>query len=1048
MFDAIPEATKSKLWEHQKDALSFAIKHLNTFEAPCLIRMPTGTGKTGVIACLTRVANKGSSLVLTPWAHLRNQMLSDLEKGFWVKVDMMPEPISIASMFPSNAKEILKESERKVIVATFATLNQLRREDDDTYRKLADAVSLVVVDEGHYEPAVEWGKSVKGLNARTVLLTATPYRNDLKLFRITDSKRSTHHFTHKEAVAKRIIRELRCEELASTTDIDSLSKAFAKVWKAAKREKMLPSPNPRAIICCSKDEDIETAVTLLRKAGLNAIGVHDQFEDSDDNNLLERVPDSQKTQAEIWVHQHKLTEGLDDHRFCCVALFARVRNDRKLIQQIGRVLRRDANDRNIAALLLVPSEFAAEAEWNAYLEFETDLELLEPQHFREVVDKLLDSQPKVEYFNGRFRRRFTPADLSHRPQVIIPPSVLVRALGKNFLLEDYIEDCTDTLNTEDAVILGPDINAPCQKSATFALWVYASVRNSRFLQNTSLYEVKLETHCVVISEGFAFITDSGGNFPADYLEENTTGVPAKQLGRFLNKKFRPTQVSVASSIPYDTVLRGADLHGHNLLNVAASLTDRVQICRSARGSSKELGRRYVGMISGRVRKELSEEERWKFEPETFVSWANDVAKIMRSNVASSPLFQRYMPTSEPPSDPIPRTICLDIVRLDLSLTVADGTECRLKASSSQIEQTPRERRNVYTCTFYLEGDAIDHASVTLRLDYNRNKRRFWFNKERGASIRVNVAGEDSTKSKSLAEFLNQKQDVILIGLDGGHMVYQGRNFYSIDYSYAEEVLLDLINRPVTAPPCRTEKGSKKEIEAVKTAKATAFPVGSLFRAIADRRIDLPFEDKILICDDLGTECADFLAANLERKQLALIHAKAGEGAGVSASAFHEIVAQAMKNLVYLTRNGEVPKGVEAWTPNAKWNGTNIPRIVRAPDGLPTKRELWDRLKSDIVCSSNPRLFVVLVTTGCCDLAELRQATTNRHKRTPETAQLLHLLDGLNGYARQLGVGLLIRDIPYLEPESRTYPLPSSTETLEPRRHRRALSRSSAGRTRP
>jgi hypothetical protein len=166
-----------------------------------------------------------------------------------------------------------------------------------------------------------------------------------------------------------------------------------------------------------------------------------------------------------------------------------------------------------------------------------------------------------------------------------------------------------------------------------------------------------------------------------------------------------------------------------------------------------------------------------------------------------------------------------------------------------------------TCTFDLEGDGIDRASVTLRLDYDRNKRWFWCNKERGASIRVNVEGEDSTKSESLAEFLNQKQDVILIGLGGGNMVYQERNFYSIDYSYAEEVLFDLITRPVTAPPCRTEKGSREEIEAVKTAKATAFPVGSLFRAIADRRIDLPFEDALLICDDLGTECADFLAAN-------------------------------------------------------------------------------------------------------------------------------------------------------------------------------------------
>jgi superfamily II DNA or RNA helicase len=301
MFDAIPESTKAKLWEHQRDALDFAIKHLNAYDSPCLIRMPTGTGKTGVIACLTRVANRASSLVLTPWAHLRNQI--------WVKIGISPERIPVVSMFPSNAEAILEHVVRQVIVATFATLNQLRLEDHDNYMKLANAISLVVVDEGHYEPAVEWGKSVKGLKTKTVLLTATPYRNDLKLFRITNSKRSTHHFTHKNAVAKKIIRELRCEVLASTTDIESLSKAFAIVWKAAKRDKALPSIDPRAIICCSKDEDIETAVTQLSKTGLTAIGVHEQFEDSDDKNLLRTVPDSQKTQAEIWVHQHKLTEG-------------------------------------------------------------------------------------------------------------------------------------------------------------------------------------------------------------------------------------------------------------------------------------------------------------------------------------------------------------------------------------------------------------------------------------------------------------------------------------------------------------------------------------------------------------------------------------------------------------------------------------------------------------------------------------------------------------------------------------------------------------------
>lgn len=1012
MFDAISNATKRKLWQHQADALDFAIDHLNNLDSFCLIRMPTGTGKTGIIACLTLLSNQDSSLVLTPWAHLRKQMVADLEEGFWKKVNLTPKNVKLVSMFPSTAKEILDSSKPQVIVATFATLNDLRLNHADTYEALAKATSLVIVDEGHYEPAVEWGKSVKGLNAKTVLLTATPYRNDLKLFRITDSKRSTHHFTHKRAVDEEIIRKLSFEELISPTDIPNLSVAFAKKWKDAKRTKTLPSQAPRAIICCSGATDIEEAVTHLRKAGLKAIGVHEQFETCTDPNLLKDVPNPQGTDSEVWVHQHKLTEGLDDHRFCCVALFTRIRNDRKLIQQVGRILRRDTNDRNTPSLLLAPSEFSVEAEWSAYLDFETDLTLLEPQHFRNVVEMLLDAQPKVEYFEGRFRRRFSSTDLSQRPQVIIPPSVLVRVVGKDFSMDDYIEDCTDTLNTEDAVILGPDINKPCQKSASFALWVYASLRNSRFLQDASLYEIKLETHCVVLADGFVFMTDSRGNFPVEYVEDHTVGVSAKQLARYLDKSFRPTHVSVDSSIPYDTVLRGAYLRGHNLLSIPTSLTDRVQICRSARGSSKKSGRRYVGMSNGRVRNEVSWEDRRSFELNTFLSWAESVARILNSRVAGNSLFHRFMPTCAPPAKPIPRTICIDLLRLDVRLTLADGRECTLKSSSSDIIESMEDNRNIYTCSFDLDGNAIDDVSVSLRIEYHPAKRRFWFNKENGASIRVHVEGDNESSRKSLADFLNQKQDIILIGLDGGEIVYQGRNFYKIDYSYAEQALLELIERPANAPRCKTEKGSPKEIAALRRSRARKFPVGSIFRAVADRLVSIRFVDDLLICDDLGTECADFVAANFEHHQLALVHAKAGNGKKVSASAFHEVVAQAMKNLVYLTRNGEVPDGVGSWRLNAKWNGTSIPRLYRIPNGVPSGERLWNKLKSEIIGSSDPELYVVLVTTGCCDFQELKQATSNPSKRSPEIAQLFHLLDGLNGYARQLGVRLIVYDLPY------------------------------------
>src|SRR5690349_5926822 len=86
--------------------------------------------------------------------------------------------------------------------------------------------------------------------------------------------------------------------------------------------------------------------------------------------------------------------------------------------------------------------------------------------------------------------------------------------------------------------------------------------------------------------------------------------------------------------------------------------------------------------------------------------------------------------------------------------------------------------------------------------------------------------------------------------------------------------------------------------------------------------------------------------------------------------------------------GPPPRELGSWKRNAKWNKTSIPRLFRIPSGVPFQTQLWNKLRSDIIGSSNPELFVVLVTAGCCDLQMLRQAATDRSKRTPEVAQLL------------------------------------------------------------
>jgi len=1012
MFGNIPP--EIKLWRHQREALAFLIGHLRGSNDPCLLRMPTGTGKTGVVACASLISASGRTLVLTPWANLRDQMISALTKGFWESIGLEPPPYKIVELMPSSAKDVLKSGETKVIVSTFTALTELRRDDKETYDMLAAFVDMVVVDECHYEPALEWGKAVKGLRRPTVLLTATPYRNDLKLFRIRSASASVFQFTHRSAQDDGIIRGLVFEPLADSPDVAALAQTFITAWKAAIANRKLASTSPRAIICCANSTEIKEVVTHLRDAGLTAIGIHEAFEKSKSVNFVKDVP-AISNAADIWVHQNKLTEGLDDHRFCCLAFFSPVNNDRKLVQQIGRVLRTHATDRaGVPALVLAPSHFKLEERWLAYREFEQDADLQSAEHYRRVVERLLDGQPSVEYFDGRFRRRFRPDALPDDPQVAIAPSVLVRVVQKSFTFDDYVEDCTDSLNLTDAIILGkPD--APCQRSGTFALWVYASVANSRLLEETSLYEVKLEAHCAVLAGDYLLISDTTGTYPEALLDGFTSGLGAADLSRLMDPSYRVTNVATSSAVPFDTVLRASEHRGHDLASIPSSLTDRVQICRAARGASPT-GRRYIGLHRGRVREELPERLRRQHSVSTFRAWAETIADGLAAMKSSHPVLQRYMQTCSPPSAPVPVSMAIDLSHPKLKLSAPDGAVLLISASSVVVQaKTGSSTAGAYECTFvFLKGGDPKHPlKLDISIDYQHNRGRFWFRSRGAPGIHVQEVDDVRSTRRSLPDFLNQNQELVLLGLKGGSLVYQGKNFYAVDYTHAERTLLEHFDRPAIAA-CSNEKGTSEELDLAKApgSKAKAFIPGSLFKVIAEGVLPLPFVPDLVICDDLGSECADFVMANFPSRSLALVHAKAGDGAGISASAFHDLVAQAMKNLVYLSRNAEQPEGVKSWKKDAHWNGTGIPRLYKAPANCPSGTELWKRLREDIVDSADAQLYVVLATTGCCDLSALKGAIHDSNKRTPETAQLFHLLDGLIGYARQLGVRISVVDVPY------------------------------------
>ncbi|MDH5546197.1 MAG: DEAD/DEAH box helicase family protein [Gammaproteobacteria bacterium] len=1018
-FAHISRSNAAKLWTHQKDAVKFSVDHLNSNSDTCLVRMPTGTGKTGVIASLTALSCSGSSLVITPWAYLRNQLIADIKERFWDKCGIQNPTRRVRELKPSVAEATLQSNPNAIFVTTFATLSTLRKEYSEAYELLAKTISFVIVDECHYEPAVGWGRSVKELNTKTILLTATPYRNDLKLFRITDPKSQCFHFTHEDAVSNNIIRDVKFEKLScvNTDRLQTQTEIFLGRWISLLKSKSLPSSNPRAIICCKDVSDIEDVVTTLRsnKNSINAIGIHDRFQGRKEEYLYSSVPDPQEEDAAIWVHQNKLTEGFDDNRFCVTALFTSFSNDRKLIQQIGRILRKSGDDsKDACSLILSPKEISPQVEWESYRNFERDQELRSAQHYKEAVEKLLSLQPEIEYFSGRFLKKFDPSTLDSDAQVIVPPTAIVRKKVKSFDLSDYIENCTDTLNLEDATILGPNLNEPCQKRKDSALWVYASIANSSRAYRRSLYEIRLETHCVVVTKNYVFIADSAGNLPMEYIDEHTLPVGAGTLSKYFDESFTPTNASTQNTIPFDSSVRGVDIRGSNLSLISPSITDRIHICRTTRGySNKE--RRYLNIGNGRVRKEADTVTLRDHDYKSFISWAKSTAKALDSSTAPSAFLSRYMPACDPPDKIDPGSISFDMFRSDVVFYIGGGDEQYLCQKAS-VEVSPK---NGGSDTFlfklsFLPVESVEDkkTDIDFHLKYKPEKRKFWITKEDSSSS-ITISDSTGIKPTAFSDYFNRNQDVITVCMKDGSSIYSGRNFYQIDYSYFEKYLLQLIEIPNDAPACKNEKGTEEEIKKLKANNTKQFPKGSLFSVISQNKIGLPFAPSTIICDDLGSEAADFVCVDFKSKSLAFVHAKANKGnSKISASALHDIVSQASKNIVYMSPNIESPKGVESWARGKKWNSTQIPRLFKHPAGQPTASALWKKIKRDIIDQPERNLYVVLATAGCVNKAELTKAIKDDSKRTAETSQLVHLLDGLNSQARQIGVSLLVKEIPF------------------------------------
>lgn len=208
----------NKLWSSlrlcQQEGIKTALSYVKSedYKKSCLISLPTGAGKSGVICVLAHTVNRKRILVLCHRRSVCDQLISQLKGEFFSK---------ISSEVKFDLKEVYSSIDaldhEGVYVTTFQKLQTLSA---DELANLKENIDLLLVDEGHSEPSPVWSRLARALETQKIIITATPYRNYVAIY---DSR--SRNFTSEPSLG-----------LGAAVKVDDLLKLACREQKARTKE--------------------------------------------------------------------------------------------------------------------------------------------------------------------------------------------------------------------------------------------------------------------------------------------------------------------------------------------------------------------------------------------------------------------------------------------------------------------------------------------------------------------------------------------------------------------------------------------------------------------------------------------------------------------------------------------------------------------------------------------------------------------------------------------------------------------------------------------
>lgn len=881
--------------------------------------MPTGTGKTGVIAALARcIPEVESVLILAPRVALRNQLYSEINSEFFNKVGINSVNLSKkVRNFKQSIRVKEEELPESIIISTIQKLDYLRKKTPADYEKLNKSISLVIFDEEHYEPSRSWSDAIRGFTSPIIIFTATPFRNDYKLFDIDLA--NSFSYTFREAVDQNIIRKVEIVNCHPTDDIEHFVDDILHYYEQYFTNEHKNSA--KVIIRCAKRGSIRRIANELKGRGFDCVAIHETFNATDRPWEFKHVPNPLERNEVFWIHQYKLLEGIDDPRFQMLALYQPLQNARSFVQQVGRIIRNPGKKPNQVSYVLDHSDGLHLKYWEGFQEYDNQINQLGEDGLNlavggEWIEQFMTAQPELTYIDGMFRSRFDIFDIDPYTEIKLPCKTNILTKSREFSLDDFVEFQIMKLEEKDCLV-----NTIFIDDRT-VIFLFISYNNSQFLKTTSYIEDRLGIILVREYEELIAYFNSSGYTP---FNQQGIGIGKAYDSKAMKKLFRKnsqsrlTNVSLLNSNLGVKSVRARTFSAASIQEIALGFDDFSQILTTVTGvsvdrihdSERMSKRRYVGFSRGRV-----SESRGYVELLEYLLWVEEVYDIIKGRTHTLQVFRRYAPGDLQVPDPTPINILLDLeeVKDEFVTTGASGIG---RNNDLQIEDVCVEVKN---WKYTVNANGID-SEITISFD--REGKRYSLHSPTIDELYISL----NDPSLDLIDYLNASQSFRIIPktkntvytlgqfyepiVPVGHGRFNRDNFELGKILFPSEILRET----------SSEKGN------VTLENGEGWEQDCLFGLIDKLGQETDLEEvfgdpKMMVCDDMDREIADFILADNEqgKEKVIFIHAKASpDFKPYSATILQDVCAQATKNIGYLNMfSDDMPPNLKRW--DEPWKG--------------------------------------------------------------------------------------------------------------------------------